>query len=203
MRLVIVLGAAIFALWFLVVKPIERTRDAVTARAGEILERITARKTHIVEGRAEILGSKEVSELALLELRMSATRTIEKTEHLADLFPLGTKKLVVRGHYRVKGGYRLGDDVSLQLGKNKVIARFPKPEILSVELLDYETLAEESGWLNRIQPADREQILRELREQMEKEALASGMLDTIEESLETRLEDLSGDVPVELIHELP
>lgn len=197
------LGAAIFSAWFLVLKPIERTRDAVTARAGDILERITARKTHIVEGRAEILQSKEVSELALLELRMSATRTIEKTEHLADLFPLGTKKLVVRGHFRVKGGYRLGEDVSLQLRSDKLIARFPRPEILSIELLDYETLAEESGWLNRIQPADREQILRELREQMEKEALASGMLDTIEESLETRLKDLTGNVPVELLHQLP
>ena len=62
----------------------------------------------------------------------------------------------------------------------KPVARFPKPEVLSVELIDFDVLSEDSGWLNRIQPADRAQILRELREQMRAEAERSGLLDTVE-----------------------
>jgi hypothetical protein len=103
----------------------------------------------------------------------------------------------------VKGGYRLKDGISLRMENGKPVARFPKPEILSVELLDYETLSEDSGWLNRIQPADRAQILRELRDQMRQEAEKSGLLDTVERSLRTRLRDLLGAESVSVEQALP
>ncbi|RYD67728.1 MAG: DUF4230 domain-containing protein, partial [Verrucomicrobiaceae bacterium] len=79
----------------------------------------------------------------------------------------------------------------------------PKPEILSVELIDYEVLSEDSGWLNKVQPADRAQILRELRTQMRKEAEDSGLLDTVEATLRTRLRDLLGAETVSVEQTLP
>ena len=48
------------------------------------------------------------------------------------------------------------------------------------------------SWYDEIQPADRAQILRELRDQMREEAARSGLLDTVESSLRTRLRDLLG-----------
>lgn len=206
-RRVVTAAAVIGGLYFLVVRPVERALD--TAKSGvergleKVLAAVTNTDTRIVEGRAEVTGSTEISELALLDMRMSATRTIEKSEEFSGLIPLGTKRLIVRGHYQVKGGYRLRDGVSLRMEHGRPVARFPKPEILSVELIDFDVLSEDSGWLNKVQPADRAQILRELREQMRIEAEKSGMLDTVDSTLRTRLRDLLGAESVTVEEYLP
>ncbi len=195
LRRVITAAAIIGGLYFLAVRPIERalsgTKASVEHGLQEVLAAITNTDTRVIEGRAEITETAEISELSLLEMRMSATRTIEKSESFSGL-PLGTKKLIVRGHYKVKGGYRLKNGISLRMEKDRAIARFPKPEVLSVELIDFDVLSEDSGWLNKIQPADRAQILRELRAQMRTEAEQSGLLDTVDAALRTRLRDLLG-----------
>ena len=196
MRRGITLLAIICGTWFLVVRPIEQalsgTKHSLERGLDKVLGAITNTDTRIVEGRAEIVETTEISELSLLQMKMSATRTIEKSEEFSGIIPLGTKKLIVRGHYSVKGGYRLKNGISLRMENGRPVARFPKPEILSVELLDYDVLSEDDGWLNRIQPEDRAQILRELRNQMRSEAEQSGMLNTVEATLRTRLRDLLG-----------
>lgn len=188
--------AIIAGIYFLAIRPIERalsgTKASIENGLKEVLGAITNRDTRIVEGKAEIVETAEIAELSLLEMRMSATRTIEKSEQFSGIIPLGTKKLIVRGHYTVKGGYRLKNGISLRMENGKPVATFPKPEVLSVELIDFDVLSEDSGWLNKIQPADRAQILRELRDQMREEAARSGLLDTVESSLRTRLRDLLG-----------
>lgn len=196
MRRGITLLAIICGTWFLVVRPIEQalagTKHSLERGLDKVLGAITNTDTRIVEGRAEIVETTEISELSLLQMKMSATRTIEKSEEFSGIIPLGTKKLIVRGHYSVKGGYRLKNGVSLRMENGRPVARFPKPEILSVELLDYDVLSEDDGWFNKIQPEDRAQILRELRNQMRSEAEQSGMLNTVEATLRTRLRDLLG-----------
>lgn len=195
LRRVVTAAAIIGGLYFLAVRPIERalsgTKASMAQGLQEVLAAITNTDTRVIEGRAEITETAEISELSLLEMRMSATRTIEKAESFSGL-PLGTKKLIARGHYKVKGGYRLKNGISLRMEKDRAIARFPKPEVLSVELIDFDVLSEDSGWLNKIQPADRAQILRELRAQMRSEAEQSGLLDTVDAALRTRLRDLLG-----------
>jgi len=54
-----------------------------------------------------------------------------------------------------------------------------------------------------VQPADRAQVLRELREQMRREAEQSGMLNTVESTLRTRLRDLLGVESVAVEEMLP
>lgn len=204
-RLVTVI-AIIAGTYFLVVMPITRgisgTRASVERNLEKVLGAVTNQDTRIVEGRAEIVETTEISELSLLEMRMNATRTIQRSEKFAVL-PLGTKKLIVRGHYQVKGGYRLTPGISLRMDRGRPVANFPKPEILSVELVDFDVLSEESGWLNKVQPADRAQILRELREQMREEAQRSGMLETVESTLRTRLRDLMGVDAVSVEQRIP
>jgi len=204
LRRVLTVGAIIAGVYFLVVAPIERalsgTKRTMEHGLEKVLAAVTNTDTRIVEGRAEIVEQSEISELALLEMRMNATRTIEKAETFSML-PLGTKRLIVRGHYQVKAGFRLEPGVSLRHEGRRLVARFPKPQILSVELVDYDVLSEDDGWMNKIQPADRAQILRELRAQMRGEAEKSGMLETVEATLKTRLRDLMGvdDVKVEQV----
>lgn len=205
-RRAVTLGAIIGGAYFLVLRPIEKalssTKASVEHGLSEVLAAITGSSTRVVEGRAEIVETSEISELSLLEMRMSATRTIEKSDSFSFL-PLGTKKLIVRGYYRVKGGYRLKEGASLWVENGKPVARFPKPEVLSVELIDFDVLSEDSGWMNKIQPGDRAQILRELRAQMRLEAGQSGMLATVEATLRTRLHDLLGADDVTVEQELP
>jgi Protein of unknown function (DUF4230) len=205
LRLAMVLSAALGVGYFLVAKlenALSGTRTSIERGLQQVLGAITNTGTRIIEGRAEIVETTEISELSLLELKMNATRTIEKSESLSIL-PLGTKKLIVRGHYQVKGGYRLKNGVSLRMENGKPVARFPKPEILSVELTNFDVLSEADGWLNKVQPADRAQILRELRDQMRLEAEQSGLLDTVEGTLRTRLRDLLGADQVAVEQALP
>lgn len=187
---------AVGALYLLVLRPMERmasgTRATLQRGLDQVLGAVTNSSTRIVEGRAEIAETSEISELSLLEMRMNATRVFENEGFILKYLPAGTKKLIVRGDYRVKAGYRLKPGISLRLEDGKPVARFPRAEVLSVELLDFQVLGEENSWLNRVTPADRAQVVRELREQMRQEAERSGILDTAESSLRTRLRDLLG-----------
>ena len=99
LRRVFTLVGLIAGLYLLVVMPIEKsisgTKASVERSLDKVLGAITNTDTRIVEGRAEIVETTEISELSLLEMRMSATRTIERSESFSVL-PLGTKKLIVR-----------------------------------------------------------------------------------------------------------
>ncbi|MFD0893456.1 DUF4230 domain-containing protein [Luteolibacter ambystomatis] len=184
------------ALYLFVLRPFERAAAGASATLehslDKVLAAVTNSNTRVVEGRAEIAETSEITELSLLEMRMSATRSFEKEDFMLKYFPLGTKKVILRGHYRVKAGYKLKPGVSLRIEKGEPVASFPRAEILSVELIDFDVLNEENGWLNKVTPVDRAAVLRELREQMRQEAERSGILETAESTLKTRLRDLLG-----------
>ncbi len=181
------------------VRTFERGVGGTMTGLEKVLGAITGSETRIVEGRAEIRETAEISELALVEMKMSATRSFENEAFVLNYFPAGTKRLIVRGEYRVTAGYKLEPGVSLAMVDGKPVARFPEPEILSVELIDYQPLSEKDGWANNVTPEDRAQLLRELRNQMRVEAQGSGVLDMVESTLRTRLRDLlgAGEVTIE------
>jgi hypothetical protein len=198
LRWVALLVTVVLLAW-LGVRSFERSVGGTVSGLEKVLGAITSTDTRIVEGRAEIAEKSEISELALIEMKMSATRSFESETYLLKYLPAGTKRLIVRGQYRVTAGYKLKPGVSLQMEGGVPVARFPEPEILSVELIDYQPLSEKDGWANEVTPEDRSLLLRELRHQMRIEAEKSGVLDIVESTLRTRLKDLlgSGDVKVE------
>jgi hypothetical protein len=197
-RWIALLAAALLLAWF-GIRFVERGIGGTASGLEKVLGAITHSDTRIVEGRAEITETAEISELTLLEMKMSATRSFENEAFVLRYLPAGTKKLIVQGDYRVTAGYRLKPGVSLRMENGVPVAKFPEPEILSVELIDYKPLSEKDGWANDVTPEDRAQLLRELRQQMRIEAQRSGILDMVEASLRTRLRDLlgSGDVKIE------
>ena len=200
-------GMMAWLFYALVLSPLERAvadAGAVVERGlGRVLGAVTGSHTRIVEGRAEMTETTEVSELALLEMRMSATRAFRNEGYVLKYLPAGTKTLIVRGQYRVKAGYRLKPGISLRIEGGQPVARFPKAEVLSVELVDFQILSEEDGWLNKVTAEDRATLLRDLREQMRGEAARSGMLETAEATLRTRLRDLLGRGDVRIEEPLP
>ena len=197
-RWIALLAALLLLAWF-GMRFVEKGIGGTASGLEKVLGAITRSDTRIVEGRAEITETAEISELSLLEMKMSATRSFENEAFVLRYLPAGTKKLIVKGDYRVTAGYKLEPGVSLRIENGVPVARFPEPEILSVELIDYQALSEEDGWANDVTSEDRAQLLRELRQQMRVEARRSGILDMVEASLRTRLRDLlaSGDVKIE------
>jgi hypothetical protein len=198
LRWVALLVTVVLLAW-LGAQSFERSVGGTVSGLEKVLGAITNSDTRIVEGRAEIIEKSEITELALVEMKMSATRSFENETFVLKYFSGGTKRLIVRGEYRVTAGYKLNPGVSLRMDGTTPVARFPEAQILSVELIDYQPLSEESGWWNGITPEDRAQVLRELRQQMKIEAQKSGVLDIVESTLRTRLKDLlgAGDVKVE------
>lgn len=183
----------------LVEKSVRGTHSGIQQGLDKVLGAITHSTTHIVEGRAEISETSEISELSLIEMKMSATRSFENDSFVLKYLPAGTKQLIVRGKYRVTAGYKLEPGVSLRMDGRRVIANFPAATILSVELKDYEALSESEGWANGITPEDRANLLRELNQQMRLEAEKSGILDMADAALCTRLHSLIGtdDITIE------
>ena len=195
LRWLAAIGAFLLALWLglgFFERSVRGTTSAVQQGLDQILAALTHSNTRIVEGRAEVVTREEIAELALIELRMSATRTFENEGYLLRYVPAGKKQLIVRGDYRVTAGYRLQPGVSLRVEDGLPVASFPEPEILGVELIDFEILNERDGWANNINAEDRATLLRDLRQQMGTEAERSGVLDLVESSLRTRLGDLFG-----------
>ena len=201
-RWVSLLVAVVLLAW-LGLRAFERSVGGTVTGLEKVLGAITNSDTRIVEGRAEILEKSEITELALVEMKMSTTRTYENETFVLKYFSGGKKRLIIQGEYRVTAGYKLEPGVSLRMDGKTPVAKFPKAQILSVELIDYQPLSEESGWWNGITPEDRAQLLRELREQMRSKAEQSGVLDMVESTLRTRLKDLlgTGDVRVERAEE--
>lgn len=177
------------------------TSSAISQSLDKVLGALTNSNTHIVEGRAEIVEQNEISELSLLELRMSATRSFKNENYVLKYLPAGTKQLIVRGDYRITAGYRLKPGVSLAVEEGVPVARFPEAEILGVELIDFTILSEKDGWANSITAEDRATLLRELRQQMRVEAEKSGVLDVVDAALRTRMKDLIGSEHVRIERE--
>jgi len=181
---------------------LDRSVKGTSDGIDKVLSALTNSDTRITEGRAELVSQTDISELALLELKMSATRRFENESYALKYLPTGTKHLIVQGHYRITAGYRLEPGVSLRVENGTPVASFPEPEVLGVELIDFEILSEKDGWANDITPADRATLLRELRQQMRIEAEKSGVLDLVEATLATRMRDLlnTPSVKIERTH---
>lgn len=177
---------------------VKHSTTSIERGLDKVLGAITNSDTRIVEGRAEITDKNKITELALLELRMSATRSFENEAYLFKYLPGGTKQLIVHGDYRITAGYRLEPGVSLQVESGTPVARFPHAEVLGVELIDFHILSEKDGWANSVTAEDRATLLRELRQQMRIEAEKSGVLDMVDATLRTRMKDLIGSDEVRI-----
>lgn len=185
-------AAAIVLLGWIGMRMVDRSVGGTVSGLERVLGAITSSNTRIVEGRAEITETNQISELALIEIKMTATRSFENEAYVFKYVPAGTKRLIARGEFVVKAGYKLEPGVSLRMENGVPVARFPKPEILTVELKDFQQLDEKAGWANQITGADRDQLVKELTYQMRQEAQRSGVLEIVESTLRTRLQDLLG-----------
>ncbi len=133
--------------------------------------------------------------------------TVSKSLMVEDTYThtfLGsTKILVVRGIFNAKAGYDLKQKFLLRITTNptKIIAEFPEPKLLSLEMARYEVVRDESGWWNYITREEREAAVNRLQEKARQQVLASGLLRDAQTLMERELNTLLGihGVPVEIL----
>jgi len=193
LRLIIFIVGVILAARMIFVRPLQTVANKAEAQLDKVLESLTGHETKIVAGKGVLESRKEVAELAMIELKMNTVRSLENESFVAKYVSLGRKRLELQGVFRVKVGYDLNQGCEIYENEGgRVMVKFPRARILSVELLELRTLHEEEGWLNKVNPKDRDSLVNELREQMKDEAEDSGLLEYSESHLRTRLKDLLG-----------
>jgi uncharacterized protein DUF4230 len=135
------------------------------------------------EAKAEELqiltGVRRVCKLATVEVSMAdyAKKTVPKAVDLpftkepeAYLFYAGV----------VSAGFDICDapaGIVVNHAERQVRITLPPPRILSIDIVRFETINENSGFLNAISPEDRNRWYGEARSALERGALAQGALD--------------------------
>jgi hypothetical protein len=138
-----------------------------------------ARREAHAEELLILQGVRRVCKLSTVELSLAdyARKTVPK---LVDL-PF-TKQPEAYLFYSgvVSAGFDLCEDaasVAVDHATHKVTVRLPPARILSVDVLRFETINENQGFLNAIAPEDRNKWFTEARAALEKGALAQGALE--------------------------
>ena len=140
----------------------QRTRRQIRSEEMEILQ-----------------GVRKVCKLSTVELSLAdyVKKTIPKTVDLPF-----TKEPVAYLFYSgiVSAGFDVCEgpaEINVNHATRVVRVSLPPPRILSIDILRFETINEESGFLNAIAPADRNRWYTEARAALEHGALANGALE--------------------------
>jgi hypothetical protein len=154
-----ILVAAIFTTGLMIA---QRTRREIRSEELQILQ-----------------GVRKVCKLSTTEISLAdyAKKTVPKTidlpftkEPTAYLFYSGV----------VSAGFDVCDEaaqISVNHAAREVRVTLPAARILSVDILRFETINEDSGFLNEISPADRNGWYAEARAALERGARSSGALE--------------------------
>jgi hypothetical protein len=138
-----------------------------------------ARREAHAEELQIVTGVRRVCKLATVEVSLAdyAKKTVPKSIDLpftkepeAYLFYAGI----------VSAGFDICDapaGIVVDHAERQVRITLPPPRILSIDIVRFETINEQSGFLNAISPEDRNRWYGEARSALERGALAQGALD--------------------------
>jgi Protein of unknown function (DUF4230) len=146
--------------------------------AGVLVAYRAKREAHAEELQI-LTGVRRVCKLATVEVSLAdyAKKTVPKSVDLpftkepeAYLFYAGI----------VSAGFDICDapaGIVVNHAERQVRMTLPQPRILSIDIVRFETINEQSGFLNAIAPEDRNRWYGEARAALERGALAQGALD--------------------------
>jgi hypothetical protein len=150
----------------------------------------------VVNERVVLEQASPVLELAVFEREVTVERETENT------WLESTKKLRIRGTYRVKAGYDLRQPFQVNIDDNQpqtVRVSLPRAKILSVELERLEVLTAENGLWNKVQPDEFETEVNGLQLDARRRAMNEGFAAEAEKMLTSQLEQKLGpDIHLEV-----
>jgi hypothetical protein len=126
---------------------------------------------------------------SILELAtVSKPLTVDYTYTYQPL-PFLTRSLTVRGVFTAKAGYDLNEKFSLVIQDNplRAVGVFPKPKLLSLEMMRYETLDEKGLLFNSLTPDERDYALRETKTRAHFAVLESRILLEADSAFQAKL----------------
>ena len=129
--------------------------------------------------------NSDILELSTVEKQFPQQYSFEHT------FLGSTKKLVLTGDYSVKAGFDLRDRFTIQIDQKTgmILADFPSPTVLSVELKRFATVEDEDGWWNKLGPEDRAAAVNGMNAAARRSALQTNILEEARDSVKHRLEN--------------
>jgi hypothetical protein len=176
-----------FALW-----RCEKVATTVAAQPGEIAARAAQAFKEILQVQPRVIVNEHVVlnqaspvlELAVLSREVEVEREFEHT------WMGSTKRIRLRGVYRIKTGFDLTQPFSVELSDAPGVpakVSLPAPKILSVEPAHVEVLALENGLWNKVQPENLEAELAALPDEARRKAFRIGVVREAEESIVKQL----------------
>ena len=163
---------------------------AKLAFAGIVQPRIVVNQHVVIEQASPVL------ELAVLQREISVERETENT------WLESTKKLRIRGTYRVKAGYDLRQPFEVRIDDRQpptVTVHLPKAKVLSVELEKLDALTVDNGLWNKVQPEEFQVEVNGLNMDARRQALTDGLAAEAEKMLSDQLKQKFGpDIRLEI-----
>ena len=184
---IVLTGLCLFALW-----RCERAATKIAAQPGEMAATVSQAFKEILQIQPRVIVNERVvvnQSSSLLELAV-LSREVEVEREFEHTWLGSTKKLRLRGAYRIKSGFDLTQPFSVELSDapgTPARVSLPAPKILSVEPVHIEVLALENGLWNKVRPQNLESEIAALPDEARRKAQRIGVVREAEESIVKQL----------------
>lgn len=180
--------ASISLYYFLFKLPQESAQRALVA-TQEVAHKIADEFQRIFGFTPEILVCDSVligASMPILELA-TVSRSISAQTSYGEKDAMTSYSVIVKGNYVVKAGYDLRKRFRITVTEKGILAEFPEPQILSVELVDYEIIKEggtlDIFWKQTSKQAIQEVALKHNKERALQAVDSAGILNEAQEQL--------------------
>ncbi len=187
----LIIGAVVFAIFLRLESWPARTAARTTAeleRLGRDLRdgfvQVTRLQPRItVHDRVVFEQTTAAAEL------ITASRATEIEHDFTHTWAGSTKRLRLRGRFKVKAGFDLRENFSVTVEEEAIRVQVPPARILGLDQEALEVLEFESGFWNRISAADLEKEITALGQLAREKAEAAGLPREAEAALQKQLEE--------------
>lgn len=134
---------------------------------------------------------RDISELNTVEMYFNEIVDFKDAKKFKNwTIPFTTKSFLFTANARVKAGVDLTGmtQEDVRIDKKKITVILPQPAITSKEILDAKTYDEKDGLFNEITNDDTLKVIDAFEEQLEKQAIDSGILDKARDNAKNTIE---------------
>lgn len=131
-------------------------------------------------------GDRNIAELSVLQERFTYTYTWTH-----EGFLWSTKQLCLEGSFLAKAGYDLQEPFRIDVSENGEVVRtfMPEPSLNSLEL-ERCIVTEKDGWLNELEPRDREDKINRMIAKARSHILGTNLLSRVDASFREQVEGI-------------
>jgi hypothetical protein len=156
-----------------------------------LLQRLT-RIPPLVNNQTNITHSLVVEKVQSVAKLVSSETTLRDVVVFEDTWYGSTKRSLVVVTGKLLAGINLerGSDVKIDETAKKIIISLPNASIMAVDIVEMKTYDEQRGLWNPFQPADRDKIFQQARQNIEESGKQGKLLEHANESAKQLLETM-------------